>query len=159
MIIFYKNEKVGTFIGVPDLDLCAAMAIKSQGDVIDYAQISMKPETAEEKIALIRSGIDKNAGDTASMIGTTTDATQLLLFGFATLIKNLNTASSIAEVRQAAAPFDDLATGFLSKVESGEVKLPFQQKGISTVVSDIENRATAVADVLSEMQEKNLDTQ
>ena len=50
---------------------------------------------------------------------------------------------------EAAAPFNALATSFLAKVASGEVKLPFQAKGLDSVVEDIEVRATAVTDVLT----------
>ena len=60
----------------------------------------------------------------------------------------LHQANSLAEVREAAAPFNALATDFLAKVSSGEVKLPFQAKGLDSVVEDIEVRATAVTDVL-----------
>lgn len=103
---------------------------------------------AEEKRSVIRQQISKTAGDNATLLGTTSDATQLLFYGFTSLIAKLNTANSLAEVRAAAAPFADLSAGFLTKVEDGEVKLPFMIKGLDSVVSDIEQLATAVAVVL-----------
>ncbi|RXJ70657.1 hypothetical protein CS022_22590 [Veronia nyctiphanis] len=97
---------------------------------------------------MIRGRIQANVGDPETLLGTTADAVQLLLFGFTGLIAKLHTANSLAEVREAAAPFSELAEGFQNKVSSGEVKLPFQIKGLSSVVEDIEKRATAVAVVL-----------
>lgn len=97
----------------------------------------------------IRQKIFANAGDRDSILGTTADGAQLLLYGFASLVAALNKANSLADVREAAAPFADLATSFLAKVQSGDVKLPFQAKGMENVVADITTRATAVADALS----------
>ena len=34
-------------------------------------------------------------------------------------------------------------------IESGQVKLPFMAKGLESVMADIEQRATAVTDVLT----------
>jgi hypothetical protein len=103
----------------------------------------------------VRNAISAQAGDTESLLGTTADATQLLLYGFATLIVKLHTANSLAGVREAAAPFADLSAGFLAKVEAGEARLPFMDKGLETVVSEIEQRATAVAEVLQSAQGDN----
>ena len=118
----------------------------------EQAQTMIAEATAQQKqrdqVEHIRSAIQSNAGDTLSLLGTTSDATQLLLYGFTTLIAKLHTANSLAEVREAAAPFAELSAGFLAKVEGGEVKLPFMVKGLDSVVSDIEQRATAVAEVL-----------
>ncbi|TDO97452.1 hypothetical protein [Marinomonas balearica] len=99
-----------------------------------------------------RGTIKTRVGDTNSVLGTTTDGMQLLLHAFSQLNTALSAASSLAEVRAAAEPFNELATGFLAKVEAGEVSLPFQVKGVENVVSDIENRATQVAEILKSNQ-------
>lgn len=96
----------------------------------------------------IRTAIANGAGDTESLLGTTSDAAALAVYGLASLVAKLATANSLAEVRDAAAPFAALSSDFLAKVESGEVVLPFMLKGLDTVVSDIETRATAVSDAL-----------
>jgi hypothetical protein len=101
----------------------------------------------------IRNLINASAGDTESLLGTTADATQFLLYGFTSLIVKLYSASSTVEVQEAAAPFVELSSGFLAKVESGEVKLPFMAKGVESVFSEIEQRATAVAGVLESVTE------
>lgn len=105
-----------------------------------------------------RKQIHQDAGDDSSLLGTTTDGVQLLLYAFSKLTVALNTANSIEEVRMAAEPFNELATSFLGKIEAGDVKLPFQTKGLDNVVSDIENRATAVSNVLEKNQQNNNDT-
>lgn len=108
---------------------------------------------AQQRKASIRNAITENAGDTDSLLGTTSDAAHLLLYSFSSLIAKLHTASSLAEVREAAAPFAELSTAFLEKVNSNAVKLPFQAKGLESVVSEIEQRATAVAEVLQSATE------
>ncbi len=99
----------------------------------------------------VRQKIASNAGDFPSILGTTADATQILLFGLASLVAKLSTANSLAEVRESAAPFAAISDDFLGKVQAGEVRLPFQVKGTEGVIMDIETRATAVADALIEI--------
>ena len=99
---------------------------------------------------LVRAKIKRGAGDTASLLGTTSDAASLAIYGLATLVAKLSTAQSLADVREAAAPFAALSAGFLAKVESGDIKLPFLIKGIESVVADIEARSTAVSDAIIE---------
>lgn len=107
---------------------------------------------AEAAKSAIRQKIAAKAGDEASLLGTTSDAAALAIYGLAALVAKLSTANSLAEVRDAAAPFAALSADFLAKVESGEVKLPFMLKGLDTVVTDIETRATAVSDALKSAQ-------
>ena len=123
----------------------------------DPQDIEQTPEEiaaaqAEAMRSLVRQGIAKNAGDEASLLGTTSDAASLAIFGLASLVAKLATAQSLAEVREAAAPFAQLSAGFLAKVESGEVQMPFMLKGLDSVVADIETRATAVSAALKSAQ-------
>ena len=119
----------------------------------DYPQQIVQIDEQPEHLVRqrIRDAVHAAAGDPESLIGTTADATQLLLYGFTTLITKLHTAKSLAEVREAAAPFADLSASFLAKLDADEVKLPFMVKGLESVVSDIEKRATAVTEVLQSL--------
>lgn len=130
-----------------NVDRETAVKLGYPTDAIEAAENEMLQKAARETV---RQNIFARAGDRDSILGTTADGAQLLLYGFASLVAALNKANSLADVREAAAPFADLATSFLAKVESGDVKLPFQAKGMENVVADIETRATAVADALSE---------
>ena len=124
---------------------------------IPTAEEAAQLERANQK-QLIRSKIQADAGDSASLLGTTSDATQLLLYGFCQLVAALHKADSLADVRKAAKPFAGLAAGFagfLGKVENGEVKLPFMGKGLEKVVGEIEQRATSVAEVLAQANSTN----
>lgn len=96
-----------------------------------------------------RQAIARNAGDELSQMGTLADATHLLLYGVASLVAKLSAAQTLAEVRAAAEPFAAISGAFLTKVDSGEVKLPFMAKDFAVVVADIEQRASAVATVLA----------
>ena len=105
-------------------------------------------EMANHRRSLIRARIDEHAGDTQSLLGTASDATQLLLYAFATLVTKLGSASTIAEIRASVEPFAELSQAFLAKIDSGEVKLTALSKGMEKVVADMEGRATAVVKVL-----------
>ena len=101
------------------------------------------------EIAALRDNIVAKVGDTDSLLGTTNDGIQLLLHAFAQLTVGLHQAGSLAQVREAAEPFNELATQFLAKVDSGEVRLPCIDKGRESVMAEIEQRATKVADILA----------
>lgn len=97
----------------------------------------------------VREEIARQAGDTESLLGTVTDTTHLLLYGVASLVAKLASASSLAEVREAAAPFAELSAAFLAKVASNEVRLPMMEKPLGEVVAEIESRATATANAIA----------
>lgn len=98
----------------------------------------------------IRDAIEKQAGDTLTLLGTTSDSAQVVLIAFAELIDKLSDAGSLAEVRDAAEPHADWCRQLLAKVNSGEVVMPFQAKGgIPSVMPEIEQRATRVAKVVT----------
>jgi len=121
-------------------------------DAYQYKDANYKFEMVmsdEEQIHVLRQKISTTAGDTDSLLGTTSDGVQLLLHAFAQLTVGLHQASSLAQVREAAEPFNELATQFLAKVESGEVRWPYIDKGREPVMVEIEQRATKVADILA----------
>ncbi len=103
---------------------------------------------SQEKRTKTRVLITENAGDTDSVLGTTTDATHLLLFSFSQLVAALNTANTLAEVRAAAEPFSGLANRLIEKVDTGDIKLPYQHKELDSVLTEIEQRATMTTNVL-----------
>ena len=100
----------------------------------------------------IRREIDQTAGDTLSILGTASDGAQLIIYQLSKLAKSLSEANSLAEMRAAALPLADLTAGFLAGVESGDVKLTCLVKGEAQVITDIEQRATAVAEVFERAQ-------
>lgn len=109
-------------------------------------------ELKEKRAALvnkIRHDIELEAGDTQSLLGTTSDAVQMLLYAFCVLVKGLQDSNSVDEVNQSMQAFQPMAGQFLSGLESGDIKLPFQAKGLESVIADIVNRSGSVYDVLS----------
>lgn len=119
-------------------------------EITEYNQF----ETQEPESALIskkdqlRNKISLESGDLSTLLGTTSDSIHLVLVELAKLCESLNKATTLAEVRSSAKPLTDLLAGFIAKVNSNEVQLPYQAKGIDQVIADIENRATSVAKIL-----------
>ena len=110
----------------------------------------------ENRLALTRSQIHQQAGDQSSLLGTTADATQVLLFALCTLTTHLAKAKNLADVRAATASIAPMAAAFLKDIETGEVKMPFMAKGLESVVADIKQRATQVSNVLESAQKGEL---
>lgn len=141
MLQVEHNDK--TYYGEPD-DL-------RQAGVPDalIADAIAKQQAIEAKQKL-RHQIRQTAGDTESLLGTTADAAQLLLYEIGKLAQALNTAGSLAEVRAAAQPLSNLLGPLVAAVDAGTVKLPYQVKGgPGAVLPEIQDRATQVADVLA----------
>ena len=119
--------------------------IEEQGLQADDYQIILSDLELRQ---IIRDKIRAEAGDTLSLLGTTSDATQFLLFEFFTLIVKLSKVHSDS-VKQATHSILPIAKAFLKKVEHGEVQLPYQTKGLEQeVMPEIEQRATAVTQAL-----------
>lgn len=144
-----KGLPFGTVADLADLNAQGMTDADAQALIDDYRAW----EVSRDQTVRVRQQIAAKAGDEASLLGTTSDAAALAIYGLASLVAKLATANSLAEVREAAEPFAQLSAGFLAKVESGEVVLPFMLKGLDTVVEDIETRATAVSDALKAAQE------
>ncbi len=97
---------------------------------------------------ILRKDISDKAGDTLSILGTAADAVQLLLYELSKLVADLSSVQSIDDVRNSAESLNSAIGGFYSRVDSGEVRLPYKSKEFETVIGEIEHRATAVADVI-----------
>ncbi len=108
----------------------------------------------DETKAKKRARIAEDAGDTLSLLGTTSDGAHLLLIHMARLATALKTAQNIAAVRAAATPFADLMEPYLAKIDAdpATAKLPYAVKpgGEAAALEEIETRATAVAEVFEE---------
>ncbi len=110
-----------------------------------------EPPTQYERYAkdtTLRQHIQVAAGDTDSVLGTTSDSVQLLLHHYLQLLQALTTVNSLAELRQAAIDaFEPLQT-FFELTQADDFHWPFELKGVETVLADIETRATAIAHCL-----------
>lgn len=115
---------------------------------IDY---SLDVVSAVEQREIVRDKIKSGAGDVLSMLGTVSDATQMLLVAHCELIDAIAKASTIAEIKAAAANNTlaaDAAT-LLADVAAGTTKMTYALKGKDAVLADIKLRSTAVVDVLT----------
>lgn len=97
----------------------------------------------------IRQRIAEAAGDVEAQLGTVADGLQMLICQLGCLAAAMAEAKDLAAVRAAAAPLAELTAPLLSKVQSGEVAMPFTVKGEDKVIEDIGARATVVAEALT----------
>ena len=106
----------------------------------------------DETKAKKRARIAEDAGDTLSLLGTTSDGAHLLLIHMARFLTAVKTAPNLAAVKAAATPFADLMEAYLAKLDAEEptARLPYAVKpgGEAAAIREIETRATAVADAL-----------
>ncbi len=128
-----------------DFTVAELLAANVPQEAIDEAVAVQKAMAVRDRQ---RADIRAAAGDTLSLLGTASDGANLVLYHLAKLVTGISSATSLAEVREAAASFAPQAEAFLAKVAADEVKLPFQTKGEDVVIAEIETRATAVSDAL-----------
>ena len=141
-------EKDGTIIAAVHPDMLEDWLAENDLSAEDVTIIWSDDETRAKK----RARIAEDAGDTLSLLGTTSDGAHLLLIHMARLATALKTAQNIAAVRAAATPFADLMEAYLAKLDAdpATAKLPYAVKpgGEAAALLEIETRATAVADAL-----------
>lgn len=150
MKIYYDSAVIAQVGGAASISRAVEIARDMLGVDCDPTLVDRVPETPSESRFLIREGIAASAGDTLSLLGTASDGAQLLLYHMAKMTQGLASANSLAEVREATVDFAPLADALLAKVSSGDVKLPFLVKGEAEVMAEIENRATAVSEALTQ---------
>ena len=91
--------------------------------------------------AKIRQEIYATVGDLETLVGTLSDTTHLLLVGFIDLVKQLNHASSLAEVRAASEALHQRFVTLSQKIESKALQFPYQIKTIEEVIHEIIERS------------------
>ena len=109
-------------------------------------------QDAQYKKNVIRAAIQQGAGDPLSLLGTTADAVQMLMISMAELLDGISKATTLAEVKAAAASngFAGAAGQLLADVQAGAVSMPYTVKGgVAAIMPDITSRADAVAKVIA----------
>jgi len=104
---------------------------------------------SEATRSAVRQRVKASAGDVESLLGTTSDATALVLYEMAKMAAAISAAGTVAEIKAAALPFADLTAPFLAGIADGSVKLPVLAKGEAASLLEIQSRATAVTDALN----------
>ena len=143
-------EKDGTIIAAVQPDMLEDWLADNDLSADDVTITWSDDETRVRR----RTRIAEDAGDTLSLLGTTSDGAHLLLIHMARLATALKSAQNIAAVRAAATPFADLVEVYLERLDAEEptAKLPYAVKpgGEAAALLEIETRATAVAEAFEE---------
>ncbi|KZN57598.1 hypothetical protein N473_06865 [Pseudoalteromonas luteoviolacea CPMOR-1] len=108
--------------------------------------------TPSEQRDIVRTDIENHAGDYQTILGTTADTTQILLYEIVKLCSALNSAQSLDDVRKSAQSINDKLGSIVADVDAGTVKFAYIHKGQDTVINEIKQRSTAVTDVLIQQE-------
>ena len=145
-----RIEKDGTLIAAINADMLEDWLEENDLSADDVTITWSDAETRARR----RTRIADDAGDTPSLLGTTSDGAHLLLIHMARLATALKSAQNIAAVRAAATPFADLVEAYLERLDAEEptAKLPYAVKpgGEAAALLELEARATAVAEAFEE---------
>ena len=143
-----RIEKDGTLIAAINADMLEDWLEDNDLSADDVTITWSDEETKAKK----RTRIAEDAGDTLSLLGTTSDGAHLLLIHMARFATAVKAAPNLAAVKAAATPFADLMEPYLAKLDADEptARLPYAVKpgGEAAALEEIETRATAVADAL-----------
>jgi len=148
-----KNADGQSIASGPVDDMTAKLA--------EMADNTLTLELAPKEVRdMKRRRIDAMAGDTQSLLGTTSDAASLALLGVIGLMYALTEETSystyrrrLTDVLEDLAPGRDLraiATDFLDQIKAGSIRVPLLEKGFDTVLAEISARSTAVAEALED---------
>lgn len=108
---------------------------------------------------VIRARIEKDAGDTLSLLGTTSDASTIAVLVSACFMASLDEGTGYAAFRAKANAFmqaisgdhdpTKIAADFLAVVQSGAIRIPALEKGIVAVLAEVTERGNIVAEAIS----------
>jgi len=125
--------------------------------IVDEAVAKAKALEGRDQV---RSVIAHNVGDTASLVGTVSDATGLLIAIALADVVALSSNTSFADYRKAKldtlkllagdADIAALAGAALTQIKDGDAVLTASLKGLDNVIGESLTRSTAVATILSQ---------
>ncbi|MBD1582495.1 hypothetical protein [Pseudoalteromonas sp. S16_S37] len=98
----------------------------------------------------VRGNINQQVADNASLLGTTSDTTHILLNELSGFINKLSTAQSLAEMRASTESLKAAIGGIEQQVTEGSLQFPYQVKGQALVMDEISQRANGVSQVLKQ---------
>ncbi len=102
--------------------------------------------TVDEQRFLVRQGIFNGVADLPSLVGTNADATAIALHAVATLMKALDTAADVSDLKTAMAPFLPALSAYHDQLAAQNINLPYLAKGgLGAVMPEIEAVGTQVA--------------
>ena len=110
-----------------------------------------QPTLNQEKInlALLRQNIGTKEGDIESIVGTTADGIQYLMYQFSKLLSFINSDVTFDEVKKYSANVEPELLGFAEKCDSGQVLLTYDIKN-KHVVTDVGDRSTHITKIITE---------
>lgn len=147
-------------IGGMPFSKTAVLAMEDGAALWDAGQTdNLKRQTRDT----IRRHIDREVGDTQTILGATADVAQLSAAALLALLVAMEANTSFAQVRtqflstvEALLPTDegaptiyDHATAFLQGLQSGDVKLTAALKGFDNVIAELGQSSTAVTTILA----------
>ncbi len=127
-------------------------SLREKGVPEDLIQTGIQTYNAIKRRNEIRQKITQDVGDQQTQLGITTDAVTLALVGMAGLISGLSKAQSLSEVRAATEDLLPFADMLLAKLDSGDVKLPYETKGLGAekAAEEVLTNMTAVANSMTD---------
>jgi len=105
--------------------------IREMGIPEDVIKAAVEKQIKLNNKTLLRSDLNKEVGDTQTQVGITADALALLLVGMAQLIKAINTADTMADLKTKSAGLLSFSNTLLQGLEQENVQLPYEAKGLT----------------------------
>ncbi|CAM3965958.1 hypothetical protein [Pseudoalteromonas byunsanensis] len=98
----------------------------------------------------VRGNINQQVADNASLLGTTSDTTHILLNELSGFINKLSQAQSLAEMRASTESLKAAIGNIEQQMTDGTLEFPYQVKGQAQVMSEICARAQGVSQILKQ---------
>ena len=106
-----------------------------------------------EKKHILQQEILLQSGGLVSILGSTSDASLMALELLVKVSSSVTQAESLADVKAAFVPVQDMLASFHDELERGETRLPHHVKPSGAALADIIARARLAADIISENHE------
>ncbi len=143
------TEKKGLPFGtnMNDLESMGFSDKQSQDLKSDYK----KWKKNKKKKDRMRIRIAKKVGDDKSILGTTSDLVQFLLYEIGSMSMKIAEANSLDDVKESVAKLNQNLSGFVNKVDAGEVMLTHTAKGFDVVLPEAEHRCTETSKIIESL--------
>ncbi|WP_105168559.1 hypothetical protein [Pseudoalteromonas sp. T1lg23B] len=149
--LIVNNQQVDQFYNANTPEHVTAQLVLEQfGESATFEVQLTETEQAEQTRIASRHSINQQVADNASLLGTTSDTTHVLLNELSGFINKLSQAQSLAEMRASTESLKAAIGSIEQQVTAGSLEFPYQVKGQAQVMDEICQRAHGISQVLKQ---------
>lgn len=121
----------------------------SIGAGLEFPADVVVKHTGAEHRDIVRARIAREAGDAQKLLGVTNDIACMAAIGLAQVVRALENAETVLDIREAMSPLSEISGRLLGAIESGQIVVPVSTKDVDKVFAELALTSNAISRAIS----------